>query len=437
MFKSDLIHGNTSLQDKLQTLYTLNRTHTIDLSFRPPYLNLLKALGNPHLQLPPSIHVAGTNGKGSTIAFMRAILEKSGYNVHTYTSPHLIEFNERIVLSGKNISDQELEPIIDEVLSHNNNNPVTFFEITTAIAFAAFARNPADILLLETGLGGRLDCTNVIKNPIATIITQIGMDHQEFLGTTIENIAAEKAGIIKENTPCIIAPQTHTPAISTLKTIANSKNAALHIAGSDWFIERDDDPQNEPFRFLFGNKSYRCASLGLTGPHQSQNAATAIAALQVIAPQFPVSDTAITQGLASANWPARLQNITRFFDIPQDSEIWLDGGHNPEAATALSEQCQIWDKTDPKPLHIITAMMDHKEKSGFIETLKPRAQKIHQTFIPGEQKPQYPHWQEIINTLTKTASTSSPVRILICGSLYLSGDILRATSHNKPHVGSV
>jgi len=212
MYQSDVQHPSEQLAQKLFKLYTLNRDKKIDLSFRPPYLDLLEKFGNPHLELPPVIHVTGTNGKGSIIAVMRSILETAGYNVHTYTSPHLIRFNERIVLSGKPIEDEPLEALIDEALELNGDGDLTFFEITTAIAFAAFARNPADICLLEVGMGGRLDCTNVIKAPLATIISPIGIDHAEHLGDTIEKIAAEKAGIMKTGAPCVIAPQ-HEPSV--------------------------------------------------------------------------------------------------------------------------------------------------------------------------------------------------------------------------------
>jgi dihydrofolate synthase/folylpolyglutamate synthase len=423
MFLSDLKHSDTTLLHKLRILYSLNRGAKLNLGFRPQYLRLLEKLGNPHLQCPPTIHVAGTNGKGSTIAFLRAILEADGKSVHTYTSPHLIEFNERIVLASQKITDQALEALIDEILSLIDDEPLSFFEITTAIAFAAFARNPADYLLLETGLGGRLDCTNVIEKPLATIITPIGLDHQEFLGETVTEIATEKAGIMKYETPCIIAPQNHKNVQNTLKLNAKKIKAPLFIHGSEWRTETNYDANHDTFRVTFKNISYQLKSPTLCGFHQIQNASTAIAAHHIIAPQNTVSKQIIQTGLQSARWPARMQNITAHVHLPEDWECYLDGGHNNDAAQIIVNQIKIWGKTNPKPTHLIIGMMNHKNPQGFIKILTPCAATIHRATIPGETTTGQP-WQDIIQSLT--SGRQPPSRILICGSLYLAGHVLQS-----------
>ena len=266
MYTSDLKHHDQTLEEKLHTLYTLNRDKKIDLSFRPPYLDLLRNFGNPHLNLPPMIHVAGTNGKGSIIAILRNILETAGYKVHAYTSPHLQTFNERIYLAGQNITDHHLENLIDEAITHNENQDVTFFEITTALAFAAFSQTPADVLLLEVGLGGRLDCTNVIKAPIISIINTVSYDHQEHLGETLPQIAAEKAGIIKQETPCILGPQ-NPDTTDVFAKIAAEKKAPLYKHGTEWDIKQNS--QTIEFTWQCATEIY--PKPGLTGPHQIQN----------------------------------------------------------------------------------------------------------------------------------------------------------------------
>lgn len=233
------------------------------LGFREQYCDLLKKLGNPHKHLPPTIHVAGTNGKGSTIAFLNAMLEASGQSVHTYTSPHLIMFNERIVLNGMSISDEHLETLIDETLIANNGADVTFFEITTAMAFKAFADTHADVLLLETGLGGRLDCTNIISHAEACIITPVSLDHTEFLGDTLGDIAREKAGILKPDTPCIVAAQ-HAEVKAVMQGVSCDINARLMMNGKDWSISHDRDG----FDLHFQGEAYRYTLPALKGGHQ-------------------------------------------------------------------------------------------------------------------------------------------------------------------------
>lgn len=436
MHQADLKHDKASLQQKLERLYALNRHTTIDLGFRPPYLKLLEALGNPHLNLPPTIHVAGTNGKGSIIAMLRAILEAAGYSVHTYTSPHLKKFNERIVLAGEEISDTALEALIDEVLTLNADGETTFFEITTAIAFAAFTRTHADILLLETGLGGRLDCTNVIESPLCTIINTISHDHTEFLGESLSQIASEKAGIMKTNCPCIIGAQTQEALdqniIEIFRTRAASLGSPLLIHGSEWTVN-----ENENSILHVSNQTEATYTKpSLQGAHQIQNFATAITCLKTIETHFPVNHEAIQKGSQCINWPARLEKIESM-SLNDTNELWLDGGHNDSAGVALSSQAATWDAEDSKPLHLILGMKSDKSPEAFLRPLAPHIKSI--TLIPLEGigaclnhdtltrvtdtlgiKP--PHEaKNVQNAVTHIQNTyGNGIRILTCGSLYLA-----------------
>ena len=420
MYQSDLNHPEKSLEDKLHQLYRLNRNKTIDLSFRPPYLDLLEKLGHPERNLPPVIHVAGTNGKGSTIAMLRAILESAGYKVHTYTSPHLIHFNERIILANQEIDDQALETLIDETLELNEGGDLTFFEITTAIAFAAFARTPADICLLEVGMGGRLDCTNVIENPLVTIITSIGLDHTEHLGNTYTAIAAEKAGIMKPKVPCIIAPQS---------------NQALNAGVIDVFEETARRIKATLYQTKDVPKNLTCA---LIGSHQRANMAAALKTLELIKDRFPLTDEQIQTGLAMAQWPARLQKLnTEDYNLSPDWQLYLDGGHNEDAGHAVAEQVAIWKKQDDRPLHIILAMLQGKDARAYYAPLRPFVDTLSLITIPGEPKAQSPEdlqktlsggqiFENYQNALTHIEQTSlSPGLILITGSLYLAGHVLK------------
>ncbi|MCB9990301.1 MAG: bifunctional folylpolyglutamate synthase/dihydrofolate synthase [Rhodospirillales bacterium] len=416
MYTADAHHPNAALETKLQGIYTLRGDGTkVDLGFRPPFLELLQKLGNPHTKLPPVVHVAGTNGKGSVIAMLRAILEAAGYNVHTYTSPHLIKFNERITLSGRHITDEALDSLLDDVLAVNGDGPVTFFEITSALAFTAFSRNPADICLLETGLGGRLDCTNVIEHPLATIITRIGYDHMEFLGDTIEKIAAEKAGIMKAGAPCIIAPQEYEALIPFFTAKAKDASCPLLIA---------DPVQGRPS--------------ALSGPHQIDNAATVLTVIPTLQQAgFEIDEEAIATGLRKVRWPARLQKLERP-DLPAGAELWIDGGHNESAAKVLAAQAAQWQSTDQKPLHLVIGMMTTKDIDAFLAPLLPYAAAITCTAVPGESKAQTPETlAEHIKNLCSvpvftepdpqsalTAALTENTRILITGSLYLAGHYL-------------
>ncbi len=413
MYASDLKHPDQTLEDKLHQLYNLNRNKAIDLSFRPPFLNLLKNLGNPHLNLPPVIHVAGTNGKGSIIAMLRSVLEEADYNVHAYTSPHLISFNERIVLAGNSIENGLLETLIDEALELNADGELTFFEITTAIALAAFSRTPADICLLEVGMGGRLDCTNVIENPLISVINAIGYDHAEHLGDTITEIAAEKAGIMKRGVPCVIGHQPHTETLKIFETNAANLDVPLHHVQQEQTL-----------------------ATALRGPHQQQNMAACLKVLALLQETFPVNQRQIKTGLETAHWPARLQKLNPVdFGLAESWEIYLDGGHNKDAGKALSAQAALW-KEDGKPLSVILGMMKGKDAEGFLTPLMPFIDHLNIVNIENEPQSQsakelkrifpegqvFDNFQDALHNIKSTQTNAE--RILICGSLYLAGQVL-------------
>lgn len=413
MYQSDIQHDVPALQDKLAQLYGLARDKAIDLSFRPPFTHLLEKLGNPHLKLPPVIHVAGTNGKGSVVAMLRSILEAHGKRVHAYTSPHLIHFNERIVLAGQEISNDALEPLLDEVLALNAGADITFFEITTALAFKAFADSPADYLLLEVGLGGRLDCTNIIPTSHVSIITRIGMDHMEHLGDTPESIAAEKAGIMKKGVPCVIGAQK-PEADKVILEHAAEMGVRVFEASDYWDTELP------------------LPALG--GAHQVYNAQIAVAAAKIIAPE--ITYETLADGLKHTQWRARMQRLN--YSAAPEFEIWLDGGHNADAAEALAAHIQNWGD---QPLYIILGMMSHKDPRAFVTPLLKFATEIHVVDIPHEPKSlKAAQIQAFSNDIPifdggdfkETLAAliqKKPGRILICGSLYLAGHVLQTLNY--------
>ncbi|MCC7305342.1 MAG: bifunctional folylpolyglutamate synthase/dihydrofolate synthase [Alphaproteobacteria bacterium] len=450
MYTSDVKHPDASLEEKLQRLFSLNRGRTIDLSFRRPYLELLRKFGDPHKNLPPVIHVAGTNGKGSIVATLRSILEAAGYKVHAYISPHLCAFNERIYLAGRDIENSALEDLIDEALDLNDGEEITFFEITTAMAFAAFARMPADILLLEVGMGGRLDCTNVIENPLVTIISSIGLDHVEYLGDSFAKIAAEKAGIMKKHVPCIIGAQSPEALRGGVMEVfvnhANVTGAELFTHGAEWSSETGKGRMHFVFKPVHQKVEKLLPPPNLLGLHQAANSGAALAALQIIASKFPVSDAFLEKGLQNIDWPARLQNLTERFLVPRGWEIWLDGGHNEDAAQALAAQALLWKNQDGKKLHLVMGMLDSRDPRRFIEPLLPYLGSITAVSIPGETKAFLPADLAKAIKITKPRaaddykdaleqimhSAEAPGRILVAGSLYLAGHVLK-TCGNRAH----
>jgi dihydrofolate synthase / folylpolyglutamate synthase len=394
---------------------------------------ILARLGNPEHQLPPVIHIGGTNGKGSTLALLRAMMEDAGLKVHAYTSPHLVKFHERIRVAGELIAEEALSALLEECEATNDGAPITFFEITTAAAFLAFARTPADYLLLEVGLGGRLDATNMIAKPAACCITSIGLDHQQYLGDTIELIAGEKAGIIKRGVPCIVGAMPEG-ARSAIEAVADHVHAPLTIAGQDW----DCYSQHGRMVFQDGNGLLDLPLPALPGPHQIGNAGNAIAVLRALNDER-ISEDHIAAGLKTVSWPARLQRLkggvlSSLLDA--QSELWLDGGHNADAGLVLAEALKAMG---PKPLVIIWGMLNTKDATQFFKPLAALAAHVVTLAIPGESNAITA--DDLANTVRKlgTAATVATgisnavrqasqlkpaARILICGSLYLAGHVL-------------
>jgi dihydrofolate synthase/folylpolyglutamate synthase len=427
------VNGPTS--DRV--LERLGRLHPklIDLSLGRVE-RLLAALGNPEERLPPVVHVAGTNGKGSTIATLRACLEAGGYRVHVYTSPHLVRFHERIRLCGRLIEEEALIGLLEECEKANGAAPITFFEITTAAAFLAFARDPADIVLLETGLGGRLDATNVVRRPAVTAITPISLDHQAFLGDTLGEIASEKAGIIKPGAPAVIGPQPKE-AEAVIERRAAERGAPLLRWGREWRCDAIDNGMH------FSGTGWRLdlPLPSLPGAHQIANAGAAIACLEELR-TFSLTPEAIARGLCEIEWPARLQRLTRgplVETAPPGWELWLDGGHNPGAGAILADAVAGWRD---RPLYLIVGMLNTKDAGGFLAPLAPHAEALAGVTIPGEQNALPAEAiAAAARSVGMTAATAPsvadalrefslqpapPRRILICGSLHFAGTVLAA-----------
>jgi dihydrofolate synthase/folylpolyglutamate synthase len=414
----------------------------IDLSLERVQ-RLLAALDHPEKKLPPVIHVAGTNGKGSTLAFLRAILEAAGKRVHVYTSPHLVRFNERYRLGaageGVLVSDEELSATLEECEAANNGAPITVFEITTAVGMMLFARHPADVLLMEVGLGGRLDATNVIDNPLATVITRIAIDHAEFLGDTLEKIAAEKAGILKRGAPAIVAAQQRE-ALTAIERQAGKLNVSLKIAGEDWTATE------ERGRLVYQDEAglLDLPAPKLYGRHQYENAGLAIAALRAIKP-LKISPAAYEAGMTKAEWPGRLQRLAqgKLVDLaPAGSELWLDGGHNPDGGRAIAAALADLEERVSRPLVLIVGMLANKDCAGFLGNFTGLARRVIAVPVPGAEKgmsaeavadaaraiglpaTSRDNLSEALDAARKL-DLDPPPRILITGSLYLAGDVLR------------
>ncbi|EWY37990.1 folylpolyglutamate synthase [Skermanella stibiiresistens SB22] len=410
----------------------------IDLSLGRTF-RMLEAVGSPHLRLPPTVHVAGTNGKGSTIAFLRAFLEAAGKRVHVYTSPHLVRFHERIRLAGKLIPDDHLAEILEECETANQGQPITYFEITTAAAMLAFSRVPADVLLLETGLGGRLDSTNVLDRPAVTALTRISYDHTQFLGDTLTAIAGEKAGIMKPGVPAVVAPQPEDEAMAAFRAKAQEIGAPLFAAGEAWTVV----PTATGFRFDSPARGVDLPLPGLPGAHQIVNAGVALACLDHL-PGIRVPDEAVARGLATVEWPGRLQRLTRgpLVDrLPPGWELWLDGGHNDSAGEVLGAQAARWRREDGLPLTLIFGMLATKEPTDFLRPLKAHVTMLRAVAVPGEEASLAPgdaaDAARAVGIADAAASSgveaalaevmaraAGPTRVMICGSLYLAGAVL-------------
>ena len=415
----------------------------IDLSL-DRVLGLLEALGRPQDRLPPVIHVAGTNGKGSTSAFLRAITEAAGMKVHVLTSPHLVRFVERIRLAGSLITDEALGDILERVEAANAGAPITFFEIVTAAAFVAFAETPADLLILEVGLGGRFDATNVIAVPAVSVITPIDYDHKEFLGDDLAGIAAEKAGIIKALRPVVSARQAEV-AEAVIEREAARLGAPLGLMG------RDFDAWTEGGRLVFQGPD-RLLDLpppALFGPHQADNAGLAIAA--ALALDDPrITEAAIAAGMAGADWPARMQRLTAgpygAMARVRGADLWLDGGHNPHGARAVARALKALAR-DGRPIALVAGTLSNKDAAGFFAAFKDLNPAVYATGFDAEiaAPAQQTAAAAAAAGLRAEAADSipdairraldvqgAPPHVLICGSLYLAGEVLAASEETWP-----
>jgi len=389
---------------------------------------LLEALGNPERKLPPVIHIAGTNGKGSTQAMIRAGLEAAGLRVHAYTSPHLARFHERIRLAGELISEAELVAVLTEVMEINAGAPITYFEITTCAAMLAMARVEADYTLLEVGLGGRLDTTNVVEAPRLTIITPISLDHQSYLGDTLAEIAGEKAGILKRGVPCIVGPQPDEVR-EVIEAKAEEMQARCLIAGQDFhsFEERGGMVYQDEMGLL------DLPLPALIGAHQVENAGAALCALRILG-----VDTA-EAALLTAEWPARMQKLKfgPLIDAAPEAELWLDGGHNPAAGKALAEALT---RLPERPLYMVCGMLNTKDIGGYLAPLAASAVRLTGVSIPGETATLSADEictaaraagmvadtaDSVAEAVARVVAEAPAARILLCGSLYLAGRILR------------
>nr|WP_170541596.1 folylpolyglutamate synthase/dihydrofolate synthase family protein [Ruegeria arenilitoris] len=411
--------------DRMMALHPKIIDLTLDRVWR-----LLQALGNPQDKLPPVIHIAGTNGKGSTQAMIRAGLEGAGLTAHAYTSPHLARFHERIRLAGELISEPDLTAVLDECCTANGGENITYFEITTCAALLAFSRVPADYTLLEVGLGGRLDATNVIAKPAVTVITPVSIDHEQFLGNTLAKIAAEKAGIIKRGVPCIVGAQPDE-AMEVIEATAARLGAPLLAYGQHWHV------YEEHGRLIYQDETgLRDLPLpNLLGAHQVQNAGAALAVLRHV----DLGDEAYEAAVTRAEWPARMQHLKTGPLVEQapQAELWLDGGHNAAAGQALAD---VLAKLPPRPTHLICGMLNTKDVTGYLAPLAEKASSLTAVSIPGEANTlpaaetaaaatavNLPATtaESVVEALAAITARDPQARVLICGSLYLAGSILR------------
>ena len=416
--------GSDAVLQRMMTLHpkvidlTLGRVH-----------RLLQALGNPESRIPTAIHIAGTNGKGSTLSMIRAGLEGAGHSAHAYTSPHLARFHERIRLAGDLISEQHLTQLLDECVRANGADEITFFEITTCAAFLAFAQTPADYTLLEVGLGGRLDATNVIT-PRLSIITPVSLDHQQFLGDTVALIAGEKAGIIKRGVPVVVGPQA-PEGLEVIESVAARMGAPVLAYGQHWHVFEE----NGRLVFQDENGLLDLPLPNLLGPFQVQNAGAALMALR----HLGLGDAACTAAVTHAVWPARMQRLRKgpLIDLAPQIELFLDGGHNPAGGQAVAATLA---RMPARETHLICGMLNTKDVRGYMEPLRGHAASLRAVSIPNEVntlpaeatrdaalaaglKAQIA--PSVADALAEIAAQSPDARVLICGSLYLAGAILR------------
>jgi len=431
------VSRSVTLLERLKALHP----QSIDLSLGR-IERLLAALDHPERRLPPVVHVAGTNGKGSLIAFVRAIAEALGKRAHVYTSPHLVNFHERILLAGPDggtpISEDRLVDCLARAEDANTGELITLFEITTAAAFLAFSETPADLLLLETGLGGRLDATNVVEKPLATSITPISIDHVSFLGNTLAAIAAEKAGILKPGVPCIVGRQ-EAEALQVIEARAGEIGTPLHVFG------RDFDVFEQHRRLIFQTESWLIdlPVPRLNGRHQIDNAGAAIATASV-AFGDALTIESLERGLTHAEWPARLERLGEgalHQYVGEGTEIWLDGGHNEAGGRAIANALAEFEERVPRAVHLIWGMMETKDAHAFIAPFKGLVERVYTVPIPEEANAfsaealaeiaasegfDVTPASGVAHALMQSrAALGRPGRVLICGSLYLAGHVLK------------
>jgi dihydrofolate synthase/folylpolyglutamate synthase len=412
------------LLDRMMSLHPKLIDLTLDRMWR-----ILDALGHPERDLPPVVHIAGTNGKGSTLAMIRAGLEGAGLGVHAYTSPHLVRFHERIRLAGELIEEEALSDILDRCLAANGPDAITYFEITTAAAFVAFAETPADMTLLEVGLGGRLDATNVVEAPRLTVITPVDMDHQQFLGDTLADIAAEKAGIIKRGVPVVVGRQSDA-VLEVIEARAERLGAPVLAHGQHWHV------WEERGRLVFQDETglLDLPLPALPGAHQIENAGTALAAMRTLGH----SEAACEAAMLNAVWPARMQRLRRgpLVEAAPGAELWLDGGHNPHAASAIADHMR---SLPDRPTYLVCGMLNTKDVAGFMRPFAGIARHLWAVSIPGQKATltaaetagfareagiEASEAEHVNAAVADIARIAPGARILICGSLYFAGEVL-------------
>lgn len=422
--------------DRLLERFTALHPRVIDLSLGRIEA-LLAKLGRPQDRLPPVIHVSGTNGKGSVLAFCRAAFEAAGLTVHQYVSPHLVRFNERIVLNGRDIGDAALVEVLEAADRANDGAPITFFEITTAAAFKAFAETPADVLLLETGLGGRLDATNVVARPAATGIVSIGLDHQGYLGDTIAAVAGEKAGILRAGVPAVIG-DLPPAALDVVERAAAEAGAPMETYGTAWRFEDAAGSGEGTWRYAGPGRACRLPPPALPGGHQTANAAFAVA-LTDASGVARLEDRHWAQAMQTVAWPGRLQRLKAgplAARLGPGRQLWLDGAHNPPAAKALAD----WVQAQARPVHAILGLLETKDPAGVLAPLAPVCASLTAVPVPGHKC--YPPEGLAEEARSRGATEAAAARdlghaldlaaaraadgdiILVCGSLYLIGQAL-------------